>query len=430
MQTTRETSTTTAPAPPAEGVRAEWSLLVATARTSLSDETEARIRELAQQKLDWQLIEKAAKWHGITPLLYRNLDSLGVEVPGDVLDRLKTYFHENGRRNLYYTAELARILAAFEAGGVTCIPFKGPMLASSAHGNLALRQFGDLDVIVDRAQLPRAIEIAKAEGFAPAVKLTAAQERLIFAHDCEYVMLRARDGILLEIHWRFIQKTFPFPLDVATLADRLVSVPLAGVTVKSIPPEEMLLIICVHSCKHLWRRLRWISDASELVLAHPEMDWDFLLRRARELRCLKMLYLGLLVIDDLLGTRAPDAVQAQARKDSSLCSLAQHVRGLILGGVAVEIEGPRGHGFPGYFDRSLFYMRAMDRRRDRINYFARFLVTPTGEDWEGLQLPDVLFPLYYLYRPLRMTKWLARWVWRRATARIAASRNGERSRDS
>ena len=75
-------------------------------------------------------------------------------------------------------------------------------------------------------------------------------------------------------------------------------------------------------------------------------------------------------------------------------------------------------------------MRAMDRRRDRINYFARFLVTPTGEDWEGLQLPDVLFPLYYLYRPLRMTKWLARWVWRRATARIAVSRNGEKSRDS
>ena len=30
------------------------------------------------------------------------------------------------------------------------------------------------------------------------------------------------------------------------------------------------------------------------------------------------------------------------------------------------------------------------------------LFTPTLADWEALSLPDPLFPLYYLYRPLRL----------------------------
>jgi hypothetical protein len=47
-------------------------------------------------------------------------------------------------------------------------------------------------------------------------------------------------------------------------------------------------------------------------------------------------------------------------------------------------------------------MRAQDRLRDRIRYILFRLFLPTVEDWKQVRLPDPLFFLYFLFRPLRL----------------------------
>jgi hypothetical protein len=99
------------------------------------------------------------------------------------------------------------------------------------------------------------------------------------------------------------------------------------------------------------------------------------------------------------------------------------VRALVLeGGVEVEFEGPIGHGMPGHLDRGLFYIRAMERPWDRVRYWLLFATTPYYDDWEGLRLPDFLFPVYYVLRPLRMSKFFARWLWRQASGASGRAR--------
>jgi hypothetical protein len=44
----------------------------------------------------------------------------------------------------------------------------------------------------------------------------------------------------------------------------------------------------------------------------------------------------------------------------------------------------------------------MDRPGDRARYVGRSLMVPQPEDWRAVPLPDPLFPLYYLIRPVRL----------------------------
>jgi hypothetical protein len=44
------------------------------------------------------------------------------------------------------------------------VPFKGPALAVQAYGDLSLRQYDDLDLLIHEADVPRAYQLLIANG--------------------------------------------------------------------------------------------------------------------------------------------------------------------------------------------------------------------------------------------------------------------------
>jgi hypothetical protein len=103
------------------------------------------------------------------PLLYWNLHAVcPAAVPATTLDQLKRYFHTITLRNMFLVRELSTLLSMLDAHGIPAIPYKGPVLATSVYGNLALRQFRDLDVLL------RAQDAARAKHFAPFPGIPAA----------------------------------------------------------------------------------------------------------------------------------------------------------------------------------------------------------------------------------------------------------------
>jgi hypothetical protein len=76
--------------------------------------------------------------------------------------------------------------------------------------------------------------------------------------------------------------------------------------------------------------------------------------------------------------------------------LAVHIRQYILRRNVIAARGPEAF---------LFHFRIWDRLRDRAAFcFLRAgrLLSPTPLEWELVGLPDCLFPLYYLLRPVRL----------------------------
>src|SRR5262245_36794835 len=138
---------------------AEAELLLCCADYSMDSRhvTQAQ-RLLRGSELDWKRLLGMARLHRVVPLVYRNLSGIGKDlVPPDVLGELRQYHLDNTVRNLSLTREMLSILNLFGEAGISVVPFKGPVLAHLAYGNVCWREFDDLDILVPQEHVLRAV---------------------------------------------------------------------------------------------------------------------------------------------------------------------------------------------------------------------------------------------------------------------------------
>lgn len=382
-------------------IRPEEELLLCCSRTVIDPQTAQRINVLLQKDIDWEYLINKAIAHGVMPLLFWNLNATCPKaVPKNILAQLRDYFHANAQHNLFLTRELLKLLSLFQAQNIVAIPFKGPVLAVSIYQNLSFRQFGDLDILVHQKDVRKAKNILISQGYQPLLQLTDAEEEKYLSQWCDYSFARNDESIFVELHWRFTSNYFPFKLTLEHLCDRLECLSLAGTTVINLHPEDLLLYLCVHGCKHVWQRLAWICDIAEL-LRYPQLDWKRIIDQAQMLGVERMLLLGLLLTNDLLGTALPEEVWQ--RMQVSVVSLAVQVRQQLFAQTAHSL---------GIYKRAsrsvfnvLFRLKMQERLQDRLIYFlyiTHFAIKPDEKDQKFLPLPTSLSSLYYLIRPVRL----------------------------
>jgi len=340
--------------PLATGVCAEAALLLCALRTALHTASAEQLRPLIQQETDWPGLTDMALRHGVMPLLYTSLSTACPEmVPQAALDCLRQHFHANVRRNLLMTGTLLKLLRLLAAHSIPAIPYKGPVLATTAYGHLALRQFGDLDLLVRPQDADRAKALLVAQGY----RWLHGRPPALFPRLLKVYELISGDGqVLVELHWALTSTTFFFPLDPTPLWTRLDTVCLLGTPVRNLVPEDLLLILCVHGAKHHWSRLGWICDVAALLQAAPQLDWTRCLQQARRLGGARMLALGMRLAHDLLGAGLPPEVWRWLQTEATVPWLAGQVQAR-LSAAASPADA---------WDHPAFYLGLRERVRDRL----------------------------------------------------------------
>jgi hypothetical protein len=373
--------------------RPENELLLLCARTGAGASAAGRVAELARAVLDWDYLYKLAHRHAVLPLLQRGFGEYAPEsAPRRVRERLRGKFRENATRNVLLAGELVRISRLFEGSGVGLLAYKGPALAVQAYGDLSLRRFVDLDVIVRRRDVARAGELLLSLGFSKPAGLTAGHERFLLWRQHNLAFTGGGGRLTVELHWEVSSERFAsVPLGEGAWA-RAPTVPLLGSGVRCLAPEDLLLALAVHGTKHLWERLAWVCDVAALVNSRAGLDWDFVLRRARESRVERMLYLALRLARGLSGARLPEGVLASA-VDPAVSRLALEAAASLFAGAEYE---------PAGFVRNVrFNLRARGRLGEKAAYL-RHIFTPTEGDLAAVSLPAGASFLYYVLRPLRL----------------------------
>jgi hypothetical protein len=374
--------------------RAEGELLRCCARVSLGPEQAARLQALLRQGVDWEYLIQAAARHGLMPLLCRHLETSFPEaVPETVLVGLRDRFRQNGLHNLSLAGELLQLLRLFAAHGIPAVPFKGPTLAALAYGDLALRQFSDLDILLRPRDLSRARGLLAGRGYRLGMSVPTAQEADHVGSIGQLPLVTGDEGKLVELHTRLMPQHFYFPLGLDQLWARLRPVNVVGKKIWSPLPEDLLLILCAHGAKHLWASLGWVCDVAELIRACPGLNWDWVERQAKRLHSERMLFLGLLLAAELLQAPPPGDIARKARADPATRALAARVCQRLF-----REDGAAREGFAS----SLFHFRVREHPRDGGRYALSLAVLPTVEDWLHVPLPATLSSLYYLLRPLRL----------------------------
>lgn len=344
------------------------------------------IRSLADENLNWELLLRLAATHAITPLLYWRLKAVS---PHRIPPPLEVTFQKNVRNSLRLTGELLQLQQLFQREGVPLLPFKGPTLAMAAYGNLALRQFVDLDLLVPKSHALRARDLLLARGYATHLQLSSKREQAYLRVYDEF-MLSSEDGqTLVELHWAITPYKFSVPLEISSFWARAESICLANIEVPSLCTEDLLLVLCIHGAKHCWSHLCLIADVAWLIARRPNVQWDDLLQRARTVGSLRMVFLGLKLAGSILEAPLPQSLLQRIESDQAVPILAAQV---TAGLFSHRDQSGR------ILRAGIFHMQARERWQDRVRYLYRLTTTPGVEDWQLADLPPSLAFLYPVLR--------------------------------
>jgi hypothetical protein len=346
----------------------------------------------------WDELLAAAERHSVSPLLTRHLAALPGGVPPRVFAALRERSDRNALRNIFLARHLAELLQRLAAEGVRAMPIKGPVLAIAAYGDLALREFGDLDVVVHPRDFDRARSLLAAWGYAPETQLTSAGERALRASD-HHIPLASADGqVKVELHWSLGRGRLG--RDDAWVWSNVRPVSILGMELPSLSWSALLVYLCAHGASHGWRNLGWIRDVAGVLASAPEGELGDAPRLAAAASTRRRLQLGVALAHELLGAPIPEPLERGGDRTTSNNSTSNHraIRHMLA-----EVRAAlRSDHEPTALESLSFQCRARDTLRDRIAYCAEILAAPHVADVEQISLPHPLRWAYYFVRPARL----------------------------
>jgi hypothetical protein len=389
--------------------RAEVELLLCLARANLGVPEDGRVTRLLSEPLDWDRFLGLAEHHRLLPLCARHLNRVGSDrVPPEVLLAMRRYAEHNVGRSLLLTGELRTLLRLFDEAGIPAVAYKGPVLAQDLYGSVALRDMLDLDIVVPKEDALRSRDLLFERGYRSAVPTGERWDSYVLWSGCNFPLVHAARGFVVELHWT-PEACLP-PRKVAELWQRVERVSLAGTRVPTFARQDLLLLLCLHGCRHMWERLEWLVGVAELLRV-VDVAWDDVLQLATSLGSRRAVLLGVTLAHRLLEAPVPDELLRQARTDPRTEELVDAACGQMFSEAPVLAHE---RGFP-FHD---FQLCAKDRLRDRVGYVVQRFAAPSMEEWGSWRLPWSLFRLRCAARRLRLAATYGRWLWRRRTAPI------------
>ena len=374
------------------GLKPEWSVLLTACSRLAPDEKQLRLRYLLESRVHWQRLFALADQHGVQPLLHQSLDGVRDLIPAEHWRALEQSHQTNLHKALLLSRELIRIVRHLRESGLDVMPYKGPALAEFLYGDIALRQSGDIDLLVRLPQFSRAQAALAKLGYEPQMSFSHAEQSAYLKSGYECVFDGPAGRNVLEVQWAVEPRFYTVDFDMDCVFDRAVTVAVAGQEMKTPSPADLFLILAVHAAKHAWARLIWISDLARLMTL-PSLDWDWIASQAKDLGLLRIVTISMLLANRLLGEAIPEPARDRIPRRKIDEELVSAVQQHILSESAVNVEAL------GYFRLML---RLRERTTDRLRFLTRLAFTPGPGEWKAVRLPASLFPLYRVVRLSRL----------------------------
>jgi hypothetical protein len=295
----------------AAAMNTEQEILCLAARTTLAPIVERQLVELLREPVDWERLWEQGHLHEVLPLVAATLRRLAAQapIPAPWLAQAQRRYYATMMRNTALADELLRVLAAFRQAGIAAMPVKGLVLAEIIYGSLALRPLGDLDVLVQPADLPRARATLGELGFAQADE-PGYENAYHPYHDPPYYRRAGGESVCLELHWGLWASHF-FQLEPDALWRRAVPAQLHGAALSILSPEDTLLHLAIHRSRSALR-LRFVCDVAELLRRQSAtLDWEYLLSQTHAAGARTTMFYTLSLAEELLEAPVPDGLLAR-----------------------------------------------------------------------------------------------------------------------
>jgi aryl carrier-like protein len=378
----------------------ESELLLETARVAIDEAARDRILRLCQKEINWSVLIRAAKLHGLAPLVYWHLKSAGQGfVPADAMQVLAESFMANTVNCAALSVELIELSDQFKAHGMDIITFKGPVLAESYYGNFALRPTADLDILIAKGSVSNAYRLLRKLEYSPYPwrhRQLGDQffQSTRFPNLChEYTFVKDDGPIFVDLHWQLMPFEF-LSLSSTQLVKRLDKCRLLGRDIAAFDDELSLIYLCAHATKHGWSRINWIVDIAQLMDRMQNTNWHSLLELSRAAGAERMVLLGVYLTKYLPLYRPVSELERRTQALPEVKLWGDEIMDRFL-------NDPTASEWKE-LKKWTFFLSMKEGWSDKIRLIIQLASRPTLDEWIRLPLPDNLFFLYFLLRPFSL----------------------------
>ena len=195
---------------------------------------------------EWEAALVLAEEEHVLPWAVARLRLRQVSVPPAIANRFAKIERDAAIAAFYWSSELKGVLRALSQSDILAVPLKGPFLAERLYLNAALRVSRDLDLLVRKADLPRAEAVFAAIGFIPGVP-------------DDYHRPWSRRTTTVELH-HDVENPLAFNFHVEGALQRARPAVFQGEHCWQLAPDDELLFLCLHAARHRFELLSLILD--------------------------------------------------------------------------------------------------------------------------------------------------------------------------
>lgn len=345
-----------------------------------------------------------ARRHGIEHLALRGARLLGLAGYGS-LDRRAQTLDQLGK-----LSELIRVQGLLRTAGIQSLAYKGAALAGRIYGELGLRPFADVDLLIARKDAAGAGEALRRAGYIPEFELAPAEKELFPHESCQADFRHSSSGLLIEMHWAILSRPFALEIDAEPFFGQATTTDIAGVSLPVPCDEDLLLALFAHGTKHAWGGLKWLADIAWFMAREPDFDWLRLVERATALRMRRIVATALILVRDFFLVPLPTPVVGLINDDPVAAKLARQISRMISAGEVPETRIAWLH---------LFWTRVREHPTDRVRVAVRLMSDPTIDFRRRTHLGPAMD---WLNRPLRVFHVIGRGTMRSISTKVARGR--------
>ena len=310
-------------------MKPEDRLLFAVSRQDFTEKHQQIVLDLCQRfPIPWDTLFAKAEQHGVAPLVYINLcqrSSLGLDIPAEVVDQYRMFTFRNTIWKEQRSKKLTDTLAYFHERMIDVLLIKGGVLDLLVYDHPAYVTSNDIDLVIYRRR----------EEYTPE-ELTHLMSHL-HQSGIEYDFFEHHDTTINGV----------LPVDFKRIWDDAVRINYRDQPVLIMCPEDMLISLCINSCRKRFFRLKSLLDIAETLNRIEDLQWDKLVEKARSYDCLNIVYAALLVTQLTLGCNLPVNVLDDIAPNALRATLIRTVINFLLGWSSLPAAPNTGQSFLG-----------------------------------------------------------------------------------
>jgi len=343
-----------------------------------------------------------ANQHGILPLVYRTIKNLpkndeSLSPHSTLLSELKPLYMSIVQRNMLMTSELIKIMDLLKENSIEALAFKGPTLSHMAYGDITLRQYSDLDILVGEKDLYSTAKLIVAQNYEPMDSIAFLKNKAKLHVEKNYEFYGRKNGIKVEIHWRLINSSFLKKFKSYDLFASAQDVKINQMAIPIPDTKILLLYLCNHGASHMWERLEWIVDIDRLIRSkETSLDWNEILSLASTLQSKTSLLLGLGLSKTLFNTPLPPSVRSQLHS-TQVTDLITFIFDTLNSDLISKDHTSHKKNLKVF----QFHLALQDSLATKSGFILQTLFGYSDRDVMMVNLPR---PLFFLYYPLRILR--------------------------